>query len=430
MKKIITLSLMLSAVVMVYSQSATNSPYSQYGLGVLADQSQGFNRGMGGVSMGFRYSDQVNTMNPASYSAVDSLTMIFDVGLSGQISNFQEGGRRVNAKSANIEYAVGSFRFCKDLGIGFGILPFTNVGYDYYKSSTIDENEYSTTTSTESYEGEGGVHEIFVGLGWRVYKGLSVGANFGYLFGSYEKNISITNSDSYVNTVTKTYQANIHSYKVTVGMQFEQPLSPKDKITLGATYSFGHNLNSDPQLITVNSNPQTSVASYDTVSISNGLSIPDVINVGVAYNHSNRWAFGIDYQLQKWGGLDYPEVDANTGKYVMKSGMLKDRHKIAVGGEYVHNPMSRHFFQRIRYRIGASYNTPYVKVNGIDGPKEYSISAGLGIPIVNAWNNRSVLNISGEFTRASQSQLINENTFRINIGLTFNEKWFMKWKVE
>ena len=23
-----------------------------------------------------------------------------------------------------------------------------------------------------------------------------------------------------------------------------------------------------------------------------------------------------------------------------------------------------------------------------------------------------------------------ENTFRINIGLTFNERWFAKWKVE
>jgi len=26
--------------------------------------------------------------------------------------------------------------------------------------------------------------------------------------------------------------------------------------------------------------------------------------------------------------------------------------------------------------------------------------------------------------------LITENSFRINIGLTFNERWFAKWKVD
>ena len=77
-----------------------------------------------------------------------------------------------------------------------------------------------------------------------------------------------------------------------------------------------------------------------------------------------------------------------------------------------------------------SYNTPYIKVNGQDGPKEYSVSAGFGLPIVNSWNNRSMLNISAQWVRASAKDLITENTFRINIGLTFNERWFMKWKVE
>ena len=84
------------------AQSGTNSPYSQYGLGVLSDQSQGFNRGMNGLALGLRYSDQVNMLNPASYSAVDSLTMIMDVGLSGQITNFEENGKKINANNADL----------------------------------------------------------------------------------------------------------------------------------------------------------------------------------------------------------------------------------------------------------------------------------------------------------------------------------------
>ena len=34
-------------------------------------------------------------MNPASYSAVDSLSFIFDAGLSLQLTNFDEGGHKL-----------------------------------------------------------------------------------------------------------------------------------------------------------------------------------------------------------------------------------------------------------------------------------------------------------------------------------------------
>lgn len=51
-----------------FAQSGTNSPYSQYGLGDLADEGVGFNKGMGGVGYGFRKGNEVNPLNPASYS--------------------------------------------------------------------------------------------------------------------------------------------------------------------------------------------------------------------------------------------------------------------------------------------------------------------------------------------------------------------------
>ena len=51
-------------------------------------------------------------------------------------------------------------------------------------------------------------------------------------------------------------------------------------------------------------------------------------------------------------------------------------------------------------------------------------------PIVNAYNNRSYLNISGQWVRSTAPGYIKENIFRINIGLTFNERWFAKWKVD
>ena len=122
-----------------FAQSGTNSPYSMYGLGVLAEQSSGFNRGMNGLAYGFRERNQVNYMNPASYSNVDSLTFLFDAGVSLQLTNFKEGGKSVNAKNANFEYVVASFRAAKHLGISFGVIPYTNVGYNYSNTNNINE---------------------------------------------------------------------------------------------------------------------------------------------------------------------------------------------------------------------------------------------------------------------------------------------------
>lgn len=136
----------------------------------------------------------------------------------------------------------------------------------------------------------------------------------------------------------------------------------------------------------------------------------------------------MDYSLQKWSSLEAPIYESHT--YTMRSGFYKDRSKLTAGGEFCNNPMGRRFFDRIRYRVGASYATPYYTINGQDGPKEISVSAGFGIPIINSANNRSILNISGQWVNRSADGLIKENTFRINIGLTFNERWFMKWKVD
>ena len=119
--------------------SNTLSPYSQYGIGVLADQSQSFSRGMAGLSLGVRDSKHPNVTNPASYSAVDSLTMIFDIGLSGQITSFKEGETKRNAKTADFDYAVGMFRLLPKVGACFGIIPYSNIGYNFYDSQWIGE---------------------------------------------------------------------------------------------------------------------------------------------------------------------------------------------------------------------------------------------------------------------------------------------------
>jgi len=439
MKKRLTGCLLAGLLAMTSSAQISNtlSPYSQFGLGTLSSQAQGFNRGMDGLAIGLRGPQQLNITNPASYSAVDSLTMIFDVGVSGQLTNFKEGSRKVNAKTADFDYAIAMFRVLPKLGASFGIVPYSNVGYSFYESQWIGKavSGYYASTSdnyySNSFTGSGGFSQAFLGLGWEFVKGLSVGANISYFWGKYEKTVSNVFSDTYINTLTRTYSADVNTWKLDLGAQYSFNVSKKDRLTIGAIASIGHKLGADAKMSIVNTNATTSVSSTTTDSVANGLSMPYVFGGGISLLHNDRLTIGADYTLMKWGSLEYPMLDESSKRYKAMRGIYKDRHKVTVGLDWVPNPQSqRRFLSHVHYRLGASYATPYYNINGQKGPKEMSVSAGFGIPIINTWNNRTILNISAQWVNVSAKNLVTENTFRINIGLTFNERWFAKWKVD
>lgn len=419
----------VACVTPVAAQSGTNSPYSQYGLGLLNEQSSGFNRGMNGLGLGFREHNQVNYLNPASYSAIDSLTFIFDAGLSGQLTNFSENGQRINAKNADFEYAVAGFRVFKHVGVSFGIVPFTNVGYNYSISDFLDGDR--NTTYTNTYNGSGGIHQVYVGAGWEFVKGLSVGANIAYLWGDIDRSVVNSYSDGYINTLSKYYTATVSNYKLDIGLQYSFNLNKKNAVAVGLTYGLGHKLNADPTCMVISTNSNTGVADTTSFTVNNGFELPTSYGAGLMWNHNNKLKVGADFTLQKWGGIKYPvyRVINDEQSYELTDDYYSDRYKVTFGGEFCNNEMSRSFFDRVRFRAGVSYATSYYKINGLDGPDEISASIGFGIPIINAYNNRSVLNVSGQWVHSSAKGMLTENTFRINVGITFNERWFMKWKV-
>ena len=426
------------AVSVMGQVSNTLSPYSQFGLGVLADQSQSFGRGMAGLSLGIRNGKYVNVQNPASYSAVDSLTMIFDLGVSGQITNFKEGGTKVNAKTADFDYAVGAFRLLPKVGACFGIIPYSNIGYSYTTAFWIGEAEnayYGNSIENAygvNYEGSGGFSQAFIGLGWEFAKGFSIGANISYFWGKYEKTAGLVLTDSYANTLLRTYTANGNSWKLDFGAQYSAKVGKNDVLTVGGIVGIGHKLGADANLEIINTNTMTSVTTSSTDSVANAFELPFTFGGGLSLQHNNSLTVGVDYMMQRWGALKYPQVNNSTSRYEATNGVLKDRHKVTVGVDWLPdpNPLARGFLKHVHYRLGASYATPYYNIGTKEGPKELCVSAGLGIPIVNTWNNRTSLNISAQWVHSSAKDLVTENSFRINIGLTFNERWFAKWKVD
>lgn len=425
MKKYVISLTFLAVSCIVMAQSGTNSPYSMYGLGKIADQSQGFSRGMNGVGIAFREHNQVNYLNPASYSSIDSLTFILDAGMSLQTANFKENGKSYNAKNADFDYAVMSFRAIKNMGVSIGILPFTSVGYNFKADAQGGKN--TEITNTTSYQGSGGLHQLYIGAGYQFLPGLSAGFNVSYLWGYFTNINTTTFSDANVRTTTTLYATEAHSYKLDFGAQYTYKFSKRDEATVGITYSPGHSLGNKPECaISV---------SDTTTAYSSPTRIPTQFGIGFSWSHNRKLKLGLDYSMMKWASIPVTEfVVPKTGEVFGYSDKYMDRHKINAGGEYCKDEYARTTKDRIRYRFGIGYATPYYKIKQgneeLNGPHEFSVSAGVGIPIINNWNNRSILNVGLRWINSGAKGLMTENTFMLNIGLTFNERWFAKWKFE
>ena len=253
-----------------------------------------------------------------------------------------------------------------------------------------------------------------------------------YMWGDYDRRLINSYSDGSVNNLVHQYTMDIRSYKVDFGVQYTAKVSSKDNITLGLTFSPTHKIGGKPQLQEILTNSQTNVSDTTSYGGNFDLNLPNFFGVGLMWDHNGKWKVGADYTLQQWSTVKFPSYETNGGvsSCALRDNMLTDRHKLTLGGDFCPAPFSRNFFNRIHYRAGVSYATPYIKVYGNDGPTEMSASIGFGIPIINPYNNRSFLNVSAQWVRSTAKNYITENVFRINVGLTFNELWFKKWKLE
>lgn len=194
------------------------------------------------------------------------------------------------------------------------LIPYTNIGYNY--SNTANVNAFSSVESinptyTNTYNGDGGIHEVYIGAGWQPFKNFSFGFNVGYLWGELNRYVTNSYSDAYVNTLSKEYTTQVHGFRYNFGLQYTQPLGKNDDVTLGLVYEPGHKTNSDPKCYVISSNSQTAVNDTASYSINNGISIPDMYGVGFVWNHRDQLKLGFDYQLQKWNDISTPEYISN-----------------------------------------------------------------------------------------------------------------------
>lgn len=405
------------------AQNNTNSPYTRYGYGDLSDQSFGNSKAMGGIAFGLRDGAQINPTNPASYTAIDSLTFLFEGGVSLQNMNISGGGLKLNAKNASFDYLAMQFRLAPWMAMSVGLLPYSNVGYTVSDSQTTDND----LTYSRSFTGDGGLHQLYVGAGVKVLKNLSVGVNASYFWGDLTRTRSVIfpqMSSSTYYSYNRQMAVSISDYKLDFGVQYTQELNKKHSFTVGAIYSPKHKLNNDY-------NSTIQVGSSTTEKMDATLELPNTFGVGFTYNYDKRLTLGMDYSLQQWSKTEFGIAtnDINVRQDFEETYAYCDRTKISVGAEYIPNLIGRSYFAHIKYRLGAYYTTPYYKIDGKKASREYGVTAGFGLPVP---RSRSILSISGQFVRVKglETNMVNENIFRVSIGITFNERWFFKRRVE
>ena len=434
-RKILSTALLTAATLPALAQTnGSNSPYSRYGFGLLNDGGNAFNKAMSGTALGMRNGTQLNYKNPASYSAIDSLSFLFDFGMSLQNANISQSGLKTNAKNTTIDYISAGFRLAPNLGMSVGLTPFSTAGY-----STIREEKFHTGhddyRQALQFKGDGGLHEVYAGIGWAPFKFLSIGMNAGYLWGNLDHLIQMSYDDAHINSTRQLYTTDIRTYKLDFGLQYIQPINSKNTLTLGLTYGLGHDMKSKAYYYNQKFNNQ-GIVGADTLVCQNAFELPHTFGVGLTWAYKNSLRVGVDYNLQKWGDLKYPNLtkDPESGKYVYSSntGMFTDMHKVSAGIEYVPDPEGLKWRKRVRYRAGFAYSSPYTKIDGQDGPQNFLASLGVSLPIINMHNNRTFVNISAQYEHVKPqfAGMLTENYLRLCIGISFNERWFMKWKAQ
>lgn len=391
------------------SAQSTTSPYSRYGYGQLGDNATSSQRAMGGVGYAMNSGRQINVMNPASYAAIDSLTFLFDLGLD--INNLwtTEGKEKGKKMGGGLDYITMQFPVTKYGGASIGFLPFSQVGYSFGE-------EISHGRST--YEGTGGISQLYLGLAARPFKGLSVGVNIGYLFGTIKHDSYTYTSSGSVGLFERTME--IKDYNLEIGAQYTYQINRRNKLTLGVAFTPGKSFRGNSYAIQYDASLENVPDTIGFTTMKGKYTEPYKIGVGLNWQWNDRLMVEADASFQPWSKAKYTTVDEyDANRFV-------DRYKAAVGAQYCINPRGD-YSQRIQYRVGFSATRDYWMIMG-NTVRQYGIHAGVGLP---APGNKTMINLSFEFQhrQATPNPLIKEKYIFVTLGVNFNELWFWQNKI-
>jgi len=416
--------LFIPAVLFAQFNNSTSSPYSRYGLGDLHSNAFGRATAMGGATLASRYNLQINSSNPAAYTAIDSLNFLFEFGFQGRFSNFQTDISSMKTNNVNFNYFAMSFRISDKIAASMGIQPYSDVGYQVQVS---DDLEHTGAIQT-SYYGTGTISKAYFGMGFEPIENLSIGANFNYLFGQLNRNSEVFFSNSGYYSVQRYSQIRLRDFGLDFGAQYTIPLKDKKEITFAATFAnkpkFTEFATDIIQKNISYYNGQSTVADQDTLFYrgeeKGEIIFPYTLGGGLSFRKKDVYEINVDYYHQNWSESTF---------FGEKSNFLTDLNKFAIGAEWIPDRFSiRSVLNRMAYRAGFKYEQTY---HSFDGHQinDFGISFGVGVPI---YRSASTMNIGFEFGKRGTKDygLVLENYAKVNFSLNLHDLWFIQRKID
>ncbi|MEE2771864.1 MAG: hypothetical protein VX712_06575 [Bacteroidota bacterium] len=399
------------------AQENVSSPYSYYGIGLTNFKGTVSNRSMGGLSI-LTDSIHVNLQNPASYGRLKLTNFV--VGGSHERVTLKTDDASDNAKISSLDYLALAMPLGKGFGVGFGVIPYTSVGY-----RILDLND----TDGARLSGRGGMNKVFFSAGYEFSQALSIGVDAQYNFGNFQNRRTIVEQGLQYGT-RDINRSDIKGFNFNIGANYQKTFENNLQLHVSGTYSPEVDLNSDNfrevSTILLGSDGSENVVDSREINVDNStFTNPSKLSLGAGIGKQNKWFIGVEYVALGTSSYQRSFDFRNDG------GEFEDATQVKLGGYFIPKYDSfTNYFDRVVYRAGFRYEGTGLIVQN-ESIKEFGMSFGLGLPMgLRSTDPFSNINLGIELGRRGTTDqgLIQENFLRLSIGLSLNDKWFTKRK--
>jgi len=404
---IISIFLLIAGISL--AQEGTISPYSFYGIGTLKFKGSAENRSMAGISI---YSDSIHLsmQNPAGVA--DLRLVNYSVGGSHKYVTQETAAEKRKASTTSMDYLAIGIPMGK-MGVGFGLVPYTSVGYSLRSINGGTTSEYS---------GFGGLNKAFLSLGYRVTSKLNIGAELNYNFGNIE-NTTISSEEGIEYATREINKSDLLGFNFIFGASYKTMVSENLQLSTSLSYSPETDFNSENNrkiaTVLVTSGGGTGVVVEEDIPVEDtDLTFPSQFTFGTGIGTPKHWFVGVEYSAQKTSNFTNRTFDISDVEFTNAS-------KYRIGGFYIPNYNSiGNYWKRVVYRAGFRYEGTGLKISGQD-INEFGISFGVGLPVGRLFSN---VNLGFEVGKRGTKDfgLIQENFFNTFLSLSLNDKWFEK----
>lgn len=398
-----------------FAQEGTSSPYSFYGIGDVKFRGTTENRSMAGLSV-LPDSIHINLQNPAMLSTL-KLTN-YAVAATYANTKFESTTQEAKARRTTFDYLAVGIPVGK-MGFSLGLIPYSSVGYKI-NAEDVSLNSPSTT----KYEASGGINKVFTGMGYQIAKNFSIGADVQYNFGKIETSstksllVELATREKNISTVT--------GVSFNTGLAYQTKINKKLTLSSGVTYSPQStlNLSNTRNIATVQtlSSGEFVIEEADVAVANTKLILPSKFSLGSAIGEIRKWNVGAEviFQNTSKSGNRFNDIEGVS---------YENGTKFLVGGYFIPKFNSfTSYWNKINYRAGVSYEKTGLVI-GNKSIKDQAITLGLGLPVGGAFSN---INIGFEYGKRGTiyNGLLRETYANITVGLSFNDKWFRKSKID